>query len=109
MEQPNLKYIYKLSGGDTTFEAQLIAVLKKEFPLEKEQFQNSIDANALSEVAEIVHKLKHKFSILGLEKGYQLAVEYENNLINNNKSLTLEFSKVLNNISNYLNELKSND
>ena len=105
MEQPNLNYIYKLSGGDEAFEAQLITVLKKEFPLEKEQFRHSIEANALSETAEIVHKLKHKFSILGLEKGYQIAVEYENNLNNNNKSLTLEFSKVLNAISKYLNEL----
>ena len=105
MEQPNLNYIHKLSGGDTSFEAQLITVLKKEFPVEKEQFQKSIEANEFSETAEIVHKLKHKFSILGLEKGYQLAVEYENELNNNNKSLTLEFSKVLNKISSYLNQL----
>lgn len=105
MEQPNLNYLYKLSGGDTAFEAQLITVLKKEFPLEKKQFQKSIEANKLNETAEIVHKLKHKFSILGLEKGYQIATEYENNLNNNNKELTLEFSNMLHIITNYLNEL----
>jgi len=105
MEEPNLNYIQKLSGGDTAFEAQLLAVLKKEFPLEVKQFNTSIESNKLNETAEIVHKLKHKFSILGLEKGYEIAVEYENNLNENNKSLTFEFKEVLNIISNYLNEL----
>lgn len=105
MEQPNLNYINKLSGGDKNFEAQLISILKKEFPVEKEKFQNSIDTNQLDESAEIVHKLKHKLSILGLEEGYQIAVDYENNLRNDNKSLTIEFKKVLNNISEYLNNL----
>lgn len=105
MEQPNLKYIQKLSSGDAAFELKLISVLKKEFPSEIEQFKRSIESDKLEEAAEIVHKLKHKFSILGLDKGYQLAVDYENNLKNNNKSLTLEFNKVLMNISNYLNEL----
>lgn len=105
MEQPNLNYINKLSGGDKNFEAQLISILKKEFPVEKEKFQNSIDTNQLDESAEIVHKLKHKLSILGLEEGYQIAVDYENNLRNDNKSLTIEFKKVLNNISEYLNKL----
>jgi len=105
MEQPNLSYIKKLSGGDIAFEAQLLAVLKKEFPSEVEQYNTSIESNKLSETAEVVHKLKHKFSILGLEKSYQIAVEYENNLNANNKSLTFEFKKVLNIISNYLNEL----
>lgn len=105
MEQPNLNYINKLSGGDKNFEAQLISILKKEFPVEKEKFQNSIDTNQLDESAEIVHKLKHKLSILGLEQGYQIAVDYENNLRNDNKSLTIEFKKVLNNISEYLNKL----
>ncbi len=105
MEQPNLNYLYKLSQGDTDFESQLIDVLKKEFPLEKEQFINSIESEEMIDAAEIVHKLKHKFSILGLEKGYELAVNYENNLRNNNKSLTSEFNNVLNNISNFLNNL----
>jgi len=84
MEQPNLNYIRKLSGGDTDFEKQLFEVLKKEFPIERELFKNSIESDQFYEAAEIVHKLKHKFSILGLEKGYQT---------------------VLNNISAYLNEL----
>jgi len=105
MEKPNLKYIHKLSGGDADFEKQLVVILKKEFPTEKEQFQRSVESNDYNRTAEIVHKLKHKFSILGLENGYKIAVEYEKNLKLNNKSLTLEFSEVLNSISNYLKEL----
>ena len=93
MEQPNLNYIHKLSGGNAAFELQLITVLKKEFPLEKEQLKNVVEANKLNEAAELVHKLKHKFSILGLEKSYELAVEYENNLNFNKKEIRRLYSE----------------
>jgi hypothetical protein len=35
------------------------------------------------QMAQSVHKLKHKISILGLEKSCYLAEEYESNLKNN--------------------------
>ena len=105
MEKPNLTYMLKLSDGDKSFETQLISILKTEFSREKKIFSKSISANDFDQTAEIVHKLKHKISILGLEKGYKLAGDYENNLRENNKSLTLEFSNVLDVISNYLKQI----
>ena len=55
--------------------------------------------------AENVHKIKHKISILGLEKSYEIAERYENNLREGNSALQDKFSDILNNVTNYLNKL----
>lgn len=80
MEKPNLKYIKELSEGDLDFERNLIAILKKELPEEYEVFLKNFEEKKFTETAENVHKLKHKISILGLVKGYEQAVIFENNL-----------------------------
>ena len=48
MEQPNLSYINTLSGGDKEFEAQLLDVVKKEFPTEKETYYKNLNNKNLS-------------------------------------------------------------
>lgn len=80
MEQPNLNYIKELSDGDIYFEHKVIKVLKKELPLEYEEFLRSFKEKKFIKSAENVHKLKHKISILGLVNGYELASEFEANL-----------------------------
>lgn len=80
MEQPNLNYIKQLSEGDQAFEAQLISILKKELPLEFEEFQQNFAKKNCIKTAENVHKLKHKISILGLTKGYEEAAKFEDDL-----------------------------
>ena len=80
MEQPNLNYIEELSEGDKAFEAKLILVLKKELPLEFEEYQRNFEEKNCIKTAENVHKLKHKISILGLTKGYEEAAKFENDL-----------------------------
>lgn len=105
MDEPNLTYIKKLSGGDTVFEDKIISILKEEFPIEKESYDNSINSNNYEAAAEVVHKLKHKISILGLEKSYNVAVEHEKNLNNSSKNLTTEFNNVLKIITTYLKEV----
>ncbi len=102
MEKPNLKYIKKLSGGDSKFENKLLTVIKQEFPDELSEFKNNIDRNNYKEAAQNVHKLKHKISILGLEKSYFLADEFENDLKNEDPSRSNEFVEVLNQISAFL-------
>ena len=52
--------------------------------------------------AENVHKLKHKISILGLTKSYDVAVDYENNLIENRTEGKVEFEAILQNITSFL-------
>ncbi|APX99613.1 Hpt domain-containing protein [Lacinutrix venerupis] len=105
MEKPNQSYINSLSGGDSAFKQKLIDVIKKEFPEEKEIYFKNFNAKNFKLAADNVHKLKHKISILGLEKGYDVAVAYENNLIEGSTTLKEEFDAILNNITTYLEEI----
>ena len=105
MEKPNLSYIQSMSGGDEAFEKKLINIIKAEFPLEKEEYYNNYKANNFKLTADNVHKLKHKISILGLEKSYEVAVAFENNLLEGETTLNQEFESILINITNYLQQL----
>ncbi len=102
MEQPNLSYIHSLSGGDKTFEDKLISIIKSEFPDEKDIYFKNITSKNFKEASENVHKLKHKISILGLEKSYAIAVDYENNLKTNSLEGEADFKSILERISDYL-------
>lgn len=105
MEQPNLNYIHGISEGDLDFEKKIIDVIKKEFPLEKETYYTNLQAGNYKQVAANVHKLKHKLVILGLEKSYETAVMYENNLIDNNTKGKDKFELILKNITDFLETL----
>ena len=52
-----------------------------------------------------VHKIKHKISILGLTKSYDVAVDYENNLIENSTEGKVEFEAILQNMTSFLETL----
>lgn len=105
MEQPNLSYIHSMSGDDEAFEKKLINIIKTEFPLEKEAYYNNYKAKNFKLTADTVHKLKHKISILGLEKSYEIAVVFENNLLEGEITLNQEFESILITITNYLHQL----
>jgi len=105
MEQPNLSYIHNMSGGDTTFEQKIIKIIKEEFPKEKEVYYKNINSKNYKEAAENVHKLKHKISILGLVNSYEVAVKYEYNLVLGSEDGQIEFDTVLQNITNFLENL----
>jgi HPt (histidine-containing phosphotransfer) domain-containing protein len=105
MEQPNLSYIESMSGGDKAFEQKLIAIIKGEFPEEKKVYFENSAAKNYKLTAENVHKLKHKISILGLEKSYEVAVAFENNLLDGSIILQDEFEAILANMTNYLQQL----
>lgn len=105
MEVPNLSYIKSLSGDDTLFEMKLLNILKREFPVEKEIYYKNLKEKKYKIVAQNVHKLKHKISILGLSKSYDIAIDYENNLLENSTDLKEEFDNILTVITNYLDNL----
>lgn len=105
MEQPNLSYIHSMSGGDKAFEQKLIDIIKIEFPEEKEVYFANYASENFKQAADNVHKLKHKISILGLEKSYEIAVAFENNLLEGNTNLNKQFESILNTITNYLQQL----
>jgi HPt (histidine-containing phosphotransfer) domain-containing protein len=105
MEQPNLSYINSMSGGDKAFEQKLIDIIKGEFPEEKKVYFDNIAVQNYKLTAENVHKLKHKISILGLEKSYEIAVAFENNLLEGETNLQEEFEALLTTMPNALQKL----
>lgn len=105
MEQPNQTYIDSLSGNDIKFKKKLIDVIKKEFPTEKQTYFDSCKTENYKLAASLVHKIKHKITILGLEKGYKVAVAYENDLLKGVLRVKPEFDAILVSITKYLEEI----
>lgn len=105
MEKPNLNYINQLSGDNQEFRTRLITILKKELPDEIEVYQTEFANDNYLLAAQSVHKLKHKISILGLEKSYYLAEEYENNLKDNSIDLKADFENILKIMQEFVSHL----
>lgn len=105
MEKPNINYIQEIAAGDKDFQNKMISVLKEEFPVEVKTYKNALSKKNLKETAEIVHKIKHKISILGLNKSYESAELFENNLKNNTTDTHKVFEAILENMSQFINKL----
>jgi len=104
-ETPNLEYIKELAGGAKSFEEKFISIIKAEFPNEKEQYLQNLKDKKYRETSENVHKLKHKLNILGLQKGYRLAVRHEEDLRYEDTKLKDEFLDILNIIEAFIKTL----
>jgi HPt (histidine-containing phosphotransfer) domain-containing protein len=102
METPNLNYLDELARGDQDLINQLIEVLKTEFPDEKQDYYSSLESKDYKLIAENVHRIKHKISILGLETAYNLANDYENELRESNLDKKDAFENILVVVSDYL-------
>jgi HPt (histidine-containing phosphotransfer) domain-containing protein len=102
LEKPNLDYIEKLARSDDSLRNKLITVLKIEFPKEKKEYYKSLKNKNFKQIEENVHRLKHKIIILGLEKSYTIANEFENNLRELNLDRVDDFDQILVAISSYL-------
>lgn len=105
-ETPNLNYIHQLSGGDIGFEEQLLDVIRKELPDEISTYVDHFTSGESILAAADVHKLKHKISILGLEKAYELAIEHEEYLKTNRYDLHDSFMEVLRTMTDFVEQLK---
>lgn len=102
MEQPNLSVIKEIAENDLDFENSILDILKSEFAKEVEAYKNSFNGKDFTESVSIVHKLKHKISLLGLQEGVQLATELETDLKQGNTKLHKKFLEVLDKIHVYL-------
>lgn len=105
MEKPNLNYINELSGDNLEFKTKVINVVKAELPIEIAIYYQDLDKNDFFQAAQSVHKLKHKISILGLEKSYYLAQEYEENLKNDSTALKADFETILKLMQEFVDHL----
>ena len=105
IEKPNLNYLKEISGGDVIFEKKMIEIVKKELPEEIKSYENFLNAHNFKQAAEIVHKIKHKISILGLEKSYQTPIDFEEDLKQQKLTLQSEFEQILNSMVNFVKDL----
>ena len=104
MEQPNLDYINDIARGEDAIKKELIGVVKKEFPEEKKEYFKSLENQDFNEIVDLVHRIKHKFIILGLTKSYEMANKYEENLRENilQEKQKEDFNRTLEAIELYL-------
>jgi DNA polymerase III delta prime subunit len=105
MESPNFEYIDSLARGDENVRNILLEVIKTEFPEEKKEYVENFEKKDFKKIEENVHKLKHKISILGLVKSYELANEYEHNLRENSIEGYKDFEIILTTITNFVETL----
>ena len=105
IEKPNLNYLHEISGGDKEFQTKLLQIVKVELPQEIKSYSIFLKEENFKLAAETVHKIKHKISILGLEKSYQLAIDYEEDLKKNNVKLQDKFENILNSMISFINEV----
>ncbi|WP_040473701.1 Hpt domain-containing protein [Flavobacterium frigoris] len=105
MEQPNINYINELSGDNLAFKNKMLAILKRELPEEIAIYKEQMRRKDFVIAAQSVHKLKHKISILGLEKSYYIAEEYEDDLKNSNIDLQLSFEDILKLLNQFVIEI----
>ena len=104
-ETPNLNYLAQFSRGDKSFEEKMINIVKSEFPEEIKVYYTNLEEKNYKLASENVHKIKHKISILGLEKSHVVATNHENNLRENDISLSSDFDEIMTNMSDYLEKL----
>lgn len=105
MNRPNINYIIDLAEGDLAFQKKVISVIKKEFPIEINNFhENSFNKN-YKLMSENVHKLKHKISMFGMLESYDLANKFEEELKLGLNTKQKDFERILDKISVFLNKI----
>lgn len=102
MEQPNLSFIKEIAGDDISFQNSILDIIRKEFPEELESYNQNFSEKKYEEASKDVHKIKHKISLLGLNEGFEIATDYENQLLVKNIKLHTSFIEILNKIHVYL-------
>ena len=102
MEKPNLFVIKEIAGDDLDFQQNLLNIIKKEFPEETEDFKKNMASKNYKEASNNVHKIKHKISLLGLTKGFEIATNFEKQLKVNETQLHPKFLEILSKIHVYL-------
>lgn len=102
MEKPNLSIIKEISGNDLEFENSIIDIIKLEFPEEVNLFKTNFEEKNYLEASNNVHKIKHKISLLGLNKDLETASAFEIQLKQGNIKLHNNFIEILDKIHVYL-------
>lgn len=102
---PNTLYIDQLAAGDLEFRSKLIGLIKIEWPKEVAEYQQQVTDQNWEKAGAAVHKIKHKFSIFGMEEGYQIARELEYQYKEGSEAPRESFDRVVELITQYINHL----
>ncbi len=106
METPNMNYLDQLAGDDLAFRSRFIDILKSEFPEERGEYNEAMRDHDWKKAKELVHKIKHKISILGLSRAYEIAGRYEEDLSQKNTQYHTAFVGILDKMEQYIKQLK---
>jgi len=102
-ETPNLSYVVELVGtSDFNFEQKFVAILKQEFTWDLGKYLYHIKQEEPRAAAEIVHKLKHKLSVLGMKESFKLANAHQEKLEIGNTDLDADFKRILKIVDTFL-------
>ena len=102
-ETPNLSYVVELVGtSDFDFEQKFVALLKQEFVWDLEKYLYHIGKNEPRAAAEVVHKLKYKFSVLGMKRAFDFAEIHKEKLHVNDMDLDADFRRILKTVDIFL-------
>ena len=105
METPNLSYVHKISKGDVSFQNDILKIVKEELQQEIDNYNLFFKDKNYLKAKLYVHRIKHKMSILGLEKSYEITNNYENDLREPNFKHQAYFESMLPIMINYLKTL----
>ncbi|QOD59497.1 Hpt domain-containing protein [Polaribacter haliotis] len=104
MEKPNLNYIQQISGGDKDFETSMLTILKDEFPKELSSIKKNFEEKDYKQLSFNIHKIKHKISMFGMEKSFDLASKVELEIKNKHSEQYANLITILERINVYLND-----
>lgn len=104
-EFPNLSYVHEIANGDFDFVKRFTDKFKEEFRWEVGMYLRYIEKKEPREAAEIISKFKYKLRILGLEKAFNFAVNYEQNLQIGNDKHHPDFRKILEQVNQFLSKV----
>ena len=103
---PNLNYIKEMSEGDAAFEENLLKVMKSEFKRDSKVYVDDFSKAHYLKCAQMVHKMLHKITILGLLEGHKMAKKHEEALKKSDTKYHSEFLEILKAMSNFLESTK---
>ena len=102
-ETPNLSYVGDLVGAkDYEFQKKFVDLLKIEFVSDLGKYLYHIKIDEPRAAAEVVHKLKYKFSVLGMKKAFIFSETHKEKLHRGEKDLDGDFRKILKIVSAFL-------
>ncbi len=106
MKFPNSIFLEEQAQNNTVIVTRILEVMKEEFITEMEVYLSYMSNENYTEASKVVHKLKHKASLLNLDKEKAIELgKYEMDLLSKDLTLKDEFDEILDKISRYFKNL----